>query len=149
MIRFCRAVSDLSGQQPASLETDTGLHQHSQRQRLPGSGGALNEERRRRVRPVRERRSGPDQVRELMIVERFVIDLSTVTTDFAQERPELASQVTVKFRCCDESPRNEFTNRSGWIGAVRILSRREHFREEAGQAAVERRKRGIRNDVAA
>lgn len=107
VIRFCRAVSILSCQQSSSLKTNASLHQHSQRERLPGSGGLLNEKRCRRGRPLSGRSGGPDQVRELMIVERFAIDLATITTDFAKERPEFASQVTVKFRCRDEPLRNE------------------------------------------
>ena len=69
VIRFRRTVRDLPLHQLALLQPDAGLHQHAQRQRLAGSGCALNEERGRRVGSVRQRGGDPNQVGELMVVE--------------------------------------------------------------------------------
>lgn len=63
-------------------------------------------------------------MRKLVIVQRFLIDLIPVLTDFPQQRPQFAGQLAMEFGCSGKPLRDKFRRRSWRKLALRILFRR-------------------------
>ena len=88
-------------------------------------------------------------MRKLVIVQRFLIDLIPVLTDFPQKRPQFAGQLAMEFGCGGKPLRYKFRRRSWRKLALRILFRREYLHQKARQRSVQCGERRCRFAVAA